>query len=237
MSRLLVGLPQLRGKLATYAERYDVVEVRPVDTPLPKASKLAKWRTEVPPGFAFSVVLPSVVASLAGGAGHEAALAEALEAARNLQANALLLATPASVRPTQKNRDRILALADALPRDAHPVAWHAGGMWEVEDVMSTASRAGLHPVFDASQDPLPPGPFVYTRIRALGHATRLGADRIELVAHQVAGRREAIVIVEGDQGREVRTALRSALERLDDQRPVAMVFKPRALDGGDEEQE
>lgn len=231
MSRLLVGLPHLKGKLATYAERFDIVEVRPVDNPLPKTSKLAGWREQVPPSFAFSVVLPSAVAKL--GDGDEAALTQALEAARVLQATAIVLATPALVRPTKKNRERIRELADKLPRDAHTLVWHAQGMWETEDVMATASAAGLLPVFDAAQEPLPPGPIVYTRIRAMGHAAQLGADRIDLVAHQLAGRREATVIIDGEQAGKVRAELRSALERVDSRRPVPMVFKPELT--GEEE--
>lgn len=232
MSRLYVGLPRLVGKLATYAERFDIVEVRPIDTPLPKISKLAGWREQVPASFAFSVVLPSAVAKL--GDGEDGALAEAIEAARVLQASAIVLATPAVVRPTKKNRERIIELGDKLPRDAHTLAWQPQGMWEVEDIMATASAAGLIPVFDAAQEPLAPGPVVYTRIRSLGHATQLGADRIDRIAHQLAGRREASVIVEGDQARKVRAELRAALERVDSRRPVPMVFKPRELFGEEE---
>ena len=56
MPRVLIGLPALKGKLERYAERYDMVELRPVDTPLPRSSKLEAWRSQVPPAFAFSIV-------------------------------------------------------------------------------------------------------------------------------------------------------------------------------------
>lgn len=233
MARLLVGTPRLVGKLETYATRFDAVEIQPVDTPLPKASKLAKWREKVPSSFAFSVMLPKAVASLAG---DEAALEEAIEAARVLQATTLVLATPASVRPTKKNRDRLGELARALPSDAHTLAWAAAGIWEVEDVMATASATGWLPIFDAAQAALPPGPIVYTRIRSLGHASRLGADRIDHIAYQLAGRREATVIVEGDQARKLRSQLQSAVERIDGGAPAPTVFRPQRLSADDEEQ-
>ena len=66
MSRVLIGLPRVVGKLEKYASKYDMVEVTPVDTPLPK--KLAQWRERVSPAFAFSVVLPKAVAALEPGA-------------------------------------------------------------------------------------------------------------------------------------------------------------------------
>jgi uncharacterized protein YecE (DUF72 family) len=234
MPRLLVGLPQLVGKLATYADRYDCVEIKPVDTALPKASKLAQWREQVPPSFAFSVILPKAVAAFEPGSLD--ALESALEAARVLQASTLVLVSPPSIRPTKKNRERIGELASRLPRDAHTLAWQASGMWEIEDVMATAALHQLNPIVDASMSPLPPGPMVYTRIRALGHAAQLGADRIDQIAHQLAGRREATVIVEGDQARKLRTELRAALDRMTGQTTVPHVFMPRELRGTGEEQ-
>jgi uncharacterized protein YecE (DUF72 family) len=234
--RVLVGLPSLVGKLTSYAQQYDLVEVRPVDGPLPKPGKLAEWRKSVPPSFAFSVQLPAAVASLRPAAEMEAALSRALEAARALEANALVLSTPTNVRPTKQNRERIAELGARLPKDGHLLAWHASGIWEAEDVMATARAGGWLPIFDGAQEPLPPGPVVYTRIRALGHATRMSADRIEKLAHQLAGRREAFVVVEGTEGRKVRAALRTALEHLDEGRPVPTLFRPRTLQADDEEQ-
>jgi hypothetical protein len=233
MARLLVGLPQLKGKIETYASKFDVVELRPVDTPLPKPSKLARWREAVPASFAFSVVLPASVARLQDA---KSDLDQALEAARVLQASTLVLATPASVRPTKANRERIRELGARLGSDAHALAWAAAGIWETEDVMATAADGGWLPVFDAAQEPLPPGPIVYTRIRSLGHASRLGADRIRHIAHQLAGRREATVIVEGDQAKKIRAELIAAHASLDAPRKTPAVFKPRALQAGEEEQ-
>ena len=100
MLRLLIGQPSLTGKLATYAKAFGMVEVRPVDTPLPGAKTLRKWREQVPPAFAFSVVLPRCVARLDDDEGVDDALARSLAAARSLEASCLLLATPASVPGT-----------------------------------------------------------------------------------------------------------------------------------------
>jgi len=238
MARLLVGLPALRGKLERYAKRYDLVEVRPVDTPLPSGTKLGRWRERVPPAFAFSVVLPRVVCELAPGAELDRALRRSLEAARYLQASCLLLATPPSVRPTKRNRGRLAALRERLPADGHVVAWQATGVWEQEEAMEVAATTGWLPVFDAAEEPLAPGPVVYTRISALGRAGRLGADRAAHVARRLAGRRDAYVVVDQAVAGRLRTALRAEASQAPAGRPIPPLFRPAPLahyDSNDEE--
>ncbi|MBW2455425.1 MAG: DUF72 domain-containing protein [Deltaproteobacteria bacterium] len=226
MARLLVGQPGFTGKLENYAERFDMVELRPVDTPLPGPKKLAAWRRKVPPAFAFSVVLPRAVADLTPGAALDQALEQAVESARVLQASCIVLATPATVRPTARNRDRIATLAERLPRNGHLLAWHAGGMWEAEDVLATASRGGWLPIFDAAQEPLAPGPIVYTRIHAVGNASRLGADRLALVAERLAGRRDAYVVVDAHVAAKVKKGLAAIMAGEGRRRAVPALFRP-----------
>ena len=146
MARLLVGLPALVGDIKKYKERFDMVELRPVDTAMPKLATLRAWRRSVPPGFVFSVVLPRAVGELAPGAAFDAALAQALEVATAVEARCLVVATPPSVRPTQTNRKRLAALLERLPREGVVVAWEAAGLWETEDLWSTARAAGVVPL-------------------------------------------------------------------------------------------
>ncbi len=226
MARLLVGQPGFRGKLEKYAQRFDMVELRPVDTSLPGPKKLASWRSKVPPAFAFSIVLPKVVAELAPGNAIDQALHQTIESARVLQASCIVLATPPSVRPTAKNRDQITALAERLPKNGQLLAWHAGGIWEPEDVMETASRGGWLPIFDAAQEPLPPGPIVYTRIHAFGQASRLGADRIARAAERLAGRRDAYVVVDAHVAAKVKSGLQATLSEEGMRRAVPSLFRP-----------
>ena len=225
MARLLVGLPQLRGKLKNYASRFDLLEVRPVDEPLPAASRLVRWRTQVPPGFAFSVVLPVAVSTFARGAAHDAALAESLRAAVALEARCILLATAPSVRPTQRNRERILELAKQLPPSGVVLAWQPSGIWEIEDVLATAAQAGMLAVLDGSRDPLPPGPIAYTRLKALGESTRLGAASLTRLAGELADRREALVVVESGDAVRVKAALTTLLENRP-ARGAPLLFRP-----------
>jgi hypothetical protein len=238
MARIAIGLPNLRGKLDKYAKRYGMVELHPVDTPMPRGKKLAAWREQVPPSFAFSVVLPRCVSALERGREPEEALRASVDAARELQARVIVLTTPPTVRPTPANRKRILALAKKLPSEGHLLAWHAMGMWETEDVMATSHEAGWLPIFDAAQEPLPPGPVAYTRIRALGHSARLGADRIALIAQQLLGRREAFVVVDAELAGTVKAGLELADQARDVHPGVPALFRPNrgALLLDDEEQ-
>src|SRR6185436_12925372 len=100
MARLLVGLPALQGELEKYQTRFDMVELRPIDTPIPRPGTLRKWRKAVPPGFVFSIILPRVVGELAPGPALDEALAGSLEAASTVEARCIVLQTPASIRPT-----------------------------------------------------------------------------------------------------------------------------------------
>src|SRR5690349_10836675 len=104
MPRLFVGMPSLQGDIKKYQGRFDLVELRPVDTSLPRASTLRKWRELVPPAFAFSVVLPRVVGELSTGKEQSAALSAAIEVAKVTEARCVVLSTPASVRPTAANK-------------------------------------------------------------------------------------------------------------------------------------
>ncbi len=214
MARLLVGLPALVGDIKKYKERFDMVELRPVDTAMPKLATLRAWRRSVPPGFVFSVVLPRAVGELAPGAAFDAALAQALEVATAVEARCLVVATPPSVRPTQTNRKRLAALLERLPREGVVVAWEAAGLWETEDLWSTARAAGVVPVLDAAREVLPPGPIAYTRLRALGKGAAIGAATVDRVADRLRGRREAFVVVEGaPDAARVKAGLKAALSR------------------------
>lgn len=197
MARILVGLPNLIGKLEGYAQRFDLLEVHPGDAPLPAPSKLRGWRKRVPPSFAFSVVLPRLVGELGTTAAAQAALAQALEVARALEARCIVLATPPTVRPTSANRKRLAELVAKLPREGVVRCWEPSGLWEPADVAVTARDAALVPVFDAATENLPGGPIAYTRLRSLGKTTALGPSLLERVAARLHGRREAFVVVEG----------------------------------------
>lgn len=239
MARLLVGLPALQGALEKYQARFDMVEIRPVDASLPRASTLRRWRKSVPPGFVFSVVLPRVVGELTAGPPLEEALATSLEAAAAVEARCVVLQTPASVRPTAANRKRLAALFARIPPEGTVRCWEPLGMWEREDVLATARDLGVLPVFDAAREALAPGPIAYTRLRALGKSAALGAATVERIADRLRKRRESFVVVEGaGDGQRVRAALLAELAKSAPRTAVPMVVRPAipTLIAEDEEQ-
>jgi uncharacterized protein YecE (DUF72 family) len=240
MARLLVGLPALQGDLEKYKTRFDLLELRPVDTTVPRPATLRKWRKLVGPSFVFSVVLPKAVGELTPGAALDAALAESLEIAAAIEARCIVLQTPASVRPTATNRKRLAAVFEKIAPEGIVRCWEAQGMWEREDVLETARLIGALPVLDAARDALPTGPIAYTRLRALGKSAALGSATLDKVADRLRKRREAFVIVDGASGEAMRvtTALNAALAQKGARSAGPLVVRPSAptLVAEDEEQ-
>lgn len=227
MARLLVGLPALRGDIQKYKNRFDMVELRPVDTSLPRRATLKKWRASVPPSFVFSIVLPRVVGELEAGKPLDEALEQALEAARTLESRCIVLTTPASIRPTAANRKRLAAVIERLPLEGVVRCWEPLGMWEREDILETARSLGVVPVLDAASEAPGRGPVVYTRLRALGKSAALGAATVERIADRLHGRREAYVVVEGVTGASrLKTALVGALASRRTPGSAPMVIRP-----------
>lgn len=240
MTTVHVGLPQLRGSLSKYASRFDLLEVRAVDTPLPKPGKLRAWRKEVPPSFVFSVVLPGSVTALKGGAEAEADLGRSLEIAAALEARCIVLPTPTEVTPAEIWRRRLAELVTKLPRDVVHVLWEPRGLWEPPEASELARKLGIGVVFDAATQPIARGAVVYTRIRGIGSSTRLSSGGIERARRAFAGRREVFAIVECDSPTRVADQIREPLVETGMMvRPGAgSVVRPAAkLSAEDEEQE
>jgi uncharacterized protein YecE (DUF72 family) len=239
MARLFVGLPAPQGDLAKYATRFDLCEVRPVDTAIPKPGTLRKWRKSVPPSFAFSVVLPNAVGALAPGAALDEALTTSLEVAAALEARIVVLSTPPDVRPTATNKKRLAAVFERIPAEGLVRCWEPSGIWEREDVLAVARTLGVIPVFDAAREQLGPGPIAYTRLRALGKSAALGQVTIERIADRLRKRRESFVVVEGSrEAQRVKSALAAELAKKPARASGVTVVRPAisTLVAEDEEQ-
>jgi uncharacterized protein YecE (DUF72 family) len=224
--------------LERYAQKFDLVELRPVDGPVPKAATLRAWRRKVPPAFVFSVVLPKAVGELRPSPELDRALEQALAVARDVEARCLVIATPASITPTDLNRRRLAALVAKIPHDAVTLAWEPRGIWDAEEAAEVAIKLGITLVVDAAREPAPKGPFAYFRLRGLGEATRLSPTAIDKVAAELQGRRESFVIVETAAAAVVAEALRKkGSRRPPSTKSSGAVLKPRAtLRAEDEEQ-
>jgi uncharacterized protein YecE (DUF72 family) len=204
-TRWHIGAKHLRGAIATYAKRFDLLEVRaslpaPVDdtAPGPSLATLRRWRKSVPPTFDFSVVagphLSRVKASEAADQELEAARA-AIDA---LQARCFVLRTPPEVTPTSLWRDRIAKIVGRLPHDVTHFVWEPSGVWEVADAASQAREWGIVLALDPARELVPPGPVAYLRLRALGETQSFGAVALERIVKAVGPRREVFAIIETD---------------------------------------
>jgi uncharacterized protein YecE (DUF72 family) len=238
MARPHVGLPLLEGSLERYADKFDLVELRPGEASLPKSATLRAWRRKVPPSFVFSVVFPRVVGELKPTPELDAALEQALAAARDVEARCLVLVTPPSVTPTDLNRKRLKALVERIPHDAVTLAWEPRGLWETEEAVALAADLDLVLIVDPARESAPKGPVAYFRLRGLGESTRLSPSAIDRVAGELHARREAYVIIETGSPATVAQSLRKKVgRRATSARGTGVVIKPRAtFQAEDEEQ-
>jgi len=235
VTRVHIGLNRWNGKLANYAKRYSLLELDGDE--LPPSNALRKWRRHVPKDFVFAVRLPSAVATLATGGARDEALRRARGAAFTLDAKLLVLATPAGVRPTRENVERLVALASVLREDGRAVAWEPSGIWSPEEVRRVVATTGWLPVVDGTEHEIPSGERVYTRLRAIGKATRLGPQRLQRLAAQLAEREEAYVLADAPLGPKLLATLEAALDRATAEPLAARVFLPAGaaaeeLEGG-----
>jgi uncharacterized protein YecE (DUF72 family) len=235
VARLQVGLPELVGDIAKYASKFDMVELRPVPGAAPRAQTLRAWRRAINPSFTFSVVLPRIVGELSMSKEMDAALQEALGVALAVEARCIVLSTPAEIRPTTAKLSLIM---ERLPKPSVVLCWEPHGIWERAEVLGASKQLGFLPVFDATQTIPAPGPFVYTRLRSLGAQGVVGERSIQRIAEQLAGMREAWVVVENRaSASRVRTQLGAALDR-DHSAPGPVIVRPSpgTLRAEDEEQ-
>jgi uncharacterized protein YecE (DUF72 family) len=170
---LKIGPVELRGGLERYAERFDLLELRAERGRLPRLSRLAAWRRQVPSEFVFSVVLPTRVASLVGGADARADLDYACSVAEVLAARFLVVRTPASVTPDARHRLELGKLFDELSSKGSRVAWEPRGVWERAAAAEHAAASDVILVTDVTRDEPPSRGGIYTRIAALGESAQL----------------------------------------------------------------
>jgi len=229
-TRWHIGAKHLRGAIAAYAKRFDLLEGRggqatPGESseaaPGPALTTLRRWRKSVPPHFDFSVVagphLSRVKASDAADQEFEAARA-AIDA---LQARCFVLRTPPDVTPTSLWRERIAKIVNRLPHDVTHFVWEPSGVWEIADAAAQAREWGIVLGLDPAREAVPPGPVAYLRLRALGETQAFGPVALERIVKAVGPRREVFAILETD------TAITEA-KRL---RQLARRGRPEAVGG------
>jgi uncharacterized protein YecE (DUF72 family) len=196
-TRVHIGAKELKGELAAYAKRFDLLEIRGVEAPnAPSAATLRRWRRAVPPQFEFAIVAGPNIGRLRPNDAVDAELKALLSAATVLEARVLVVPTPVDVTPGKLSRDRLAKLIDRLPRDANAIVWEPSGLWEVEDAALLAKKLDIVLAVDPARDFVPPGPLAYARLRALGGTRAYSTAALERVARAIGDRRDAYVVIE-----------------------------------------
>jgi uncharacterized protein YecE (DUF72 family) len=238
-TRWHIGAKQLRGAIAPYAKRFDLLEVRVaaaspstpatgrgVDKPraraasagaedaTPSLATLRRWRKSVPPHFHFAVMAGPHLSRVRSDHDADREVEAARAAIDALQARCFLLRTPPEVTPTSLWRDRIGKLVSKIPHDVTHFVWEPSGVWEIADATTQADAWGVVLAVDPLREPVPAGPVVYLRLRAMGETQSFGAVALERAIRAVGPRREVFAILESDsalsEAKRLRQLVRSS---------------------------
>jgi uncharacterized protein YecE (DUF72 family) len=206
-TRWHIGAKQLRGAIASYSKRFDLLEVRvaiateerradPAVTPSP--ATLRRWRKSVPPPFHFAVVAGPQLSRVRPGENAERELEAARAAIDALQARCFVLRTPPEVTPSPLWRERIAKLVARFPRDVTHFVWEPSGVWETDDAAAQARAWDVVLAVDPAREPVPSGSVAYLRLRALGETRSFGPVALERIFRAVGAAREVFAIIETD---------------------------------------
>lgn len=134
------ALPASR-MLAAYARRLPTVEINATFYRMPKASTLAGWRGEAPPGFVFALKAPQRVTHVKRLAGAAEDVAYFLRTAAELgdALGPLLWQLPPSL---EKDLPRLRDFLSLLPRGGRSAFEFRHASWSSDDVLSALSEAG-----------------------------------------------------------------------------------------------
>lgn len=218
--RLLVGVPCEPGDVAPPV---DLVEVAPVpDLPQPEAvSALAQGR-------GVTLLASPVITHrrtdrryrlMASPPPEHAAVGhfersrwtdEAWEAtdalARQVEAQAAVLQTPASFKPTAEHATRLENFVAHAMRPGLQLAWEwAPGSWQAPKALALCEQIGAVPVVDPTDQVVPDGEYVYARFRGgrTGRAT-LDDDDLKAAALMLRDRIGWVVFSNASGARDAR---------------------------------
>lgn len=217
MPKAFVGETRLPKNFKRYTKQFSLLELDCEPGSVPGKARLQSCAAVAPPGFIFSLILPSALASLEGGPEAERLMKAAKAVARVLRAQWWVVRTPPEARPTRRVRESLAALTARLKEDGMRVAWEPRGVWDETAAGETADANGAVLVQDIAREAPRPGPVLYSRLLALGRGARVGLSLADTVVERLRGYDEAFVVVEGQGAKEIQQALGLAPE-LDEAR-------------------
>jgi uncharacterized protein YecE (DUF72 family) len=241
-TRVHVGTRELRGAIAAYAKRFDLLEVRGEAASdlkkAPTAATFKKWRKQVPPHFEFAITGGPNVGKVKASEALEVELEVMLTSAKVLESRLFILATHADVTPSKLWRDRFEKLLERLPRDASTVVWEPSGLWEHDDAALQAKQWGVVLGCDPTRDIVPPGPVSFGRLRKLGQTRAYSVAALTKVAAAIGTRKDAYVVIETDGALKEAKTLRTLMREAGSSKAGGMgrlVVKPRGKQREEEE--
>jgi hypothetical protein len=212
MPKAFVGETRLPKNFKRYTKQFSLLELDCEPGSVPGKARLQSCAAVAPPGFIFSLILPSSLASLEGGPEAERLMKAAKAVARVLRAQWWVVRTPPEVRPTRRVREGLAVLTARLKEDGMRVAWEPRGVWDETAAGETADAIGAVLVQDIAREAPRPGPVLYSRLLALGRGARVGLSLADTVVERLRGYDEAFVVVEGQGAKEIQQALGLAPE-------------------------
>lgn len=244
-TRLHIGTKDLRGALAAYAKRFDLLEVRGESAATlkraPTTATLKKWRKAVPPTFEFAIGAGPGMAKVKASDALEAELEAMLATAKVLESRLFVLPTHADVTPSKLWRDRFAKLLERIPRDASTVVWEPTGLWEHEDAAVQAKEWGVVLSCDPVRDVVPVGPVSFCRLRALGQTRSYSTAALEKVSRAIGERRDAYVVIETEgalkEAKALKTLVRSLGSKGQQGGMGRLVVRPRGASASDDDDE
>jgi uncharacterized protein YecE (DUF72 family) len=191
MTELITGCALSRPPGPKYARELGFAEIglRP---PLPRPPTLRRWRCQLPGEFVFALNAPrSAIASRLGPFRFDDDLQEGLQwtvqAARALDATAVVIRTPVDFTTSRRDRDRFAAFAERLPREQGRLwVWAPGGLWDPDSAYPLAEKLGMACAFDPLTDPVPAGEVLYGRLIGLGTRRRFSETALREIAATVS---------------------------------------------------
>lgn len=219
--QLLAGASVERPPGRKYTGELRFAELGPRD-PLPKPATLRRWREQLPDGFELALKAPEACwhppeGPLRAGEALDAGLRWLSEAVEALEPSVVLIVTGPTVTTGARDRARLRDYFARLPRrEGSDLVWRATGLWEPETLQQMARTLAVAGCFDAIDDPVPEGEWVYATLpaegfrRSFSHAQLLdvldklegsGADRAYVSIDSAQSFREAKLLQALSEGR------------------------------------
>ncbi len=204
------GLPNGVARSA-YFQRLDLLETDATFFEPPRDVALRRWKSEAPPGSAFSALAWQLITHDANTSGYErlttalppdararvgsfratpdvkAAWARTLSATRALGAEVLLFQTPPGFSPSSTNQDAMRRFFGEVVGDVGDLhlAWEPRGVWEPAQAARLADELGLIYALDPLQLEVPPpeAARAYFRLYGLGlYRNKINEDHLDVLA-------------------------------------------------------